>query len=149
SLLFGAASILGAASTAHAEQLVGPVNKAEWGTDIPSHIEMYVGVPDNLPENAPILVNIHSCGNNAGGQWGYAGFAPIRAAMESVGFLLIVPQQSQNCWDVGTTQSLTHGGGGDTGAIIQMIQYVVDTYGADPSRVYAMGGSGGGMCVQA
>ncbi len=148
--LVTASALLGIASTAQAAELAGPINKAEWGTDIPGHIEMFIAVPDNLPENAPILVNIHACGEtNAGGQWSYAGFAPIREAMESVGFIMILPQQTQNCWDVGTTESLTRDGGGDTGAIIQMIQYVVDTYDADPDRVYAMGGSGGGMCVQA
>jgi poly(hydroxyalkanoate) depolymerase family esterase len=87
--------------------------------------------------------------NNAGGQWNYDGFAAIRAAMDSVGFIMILPQQSRNCWNVGKAESLTHDGGGDTGAIIQMVKYALEKYNGDPTRVYVMGGSGGGMCTQA
>lgn len=150
------ASILAPASTillpsvAQAASMSGPVAKDEWTTSpVPSYIDMFLGLPDTLPEKPPILVNIHSCGNNAGGQWSYDGFAPIRAAMDSVGFIMILPQQSRNCWNVGAPESLTHDGGGDTGAIVQMVKYALEKYNGDPTRVYVMGGSGGGMCTQA
>jgi poly(hydroxyalkanoate) depolymerase family esterase len=141
--------LLLAASTAHANSYSGPVDKALWATDVPSYIDMFIAVPDVMPEKPPIIVNIHSCGNSAGGQWSYEGFAPLRDAIDSIGYIMIIPQQTRNCWNVGAPESLTHGGGGDTGAIVQMVQYVIETYNADPTRVYAMGGSGGGMAVQA
>lgn len=138
------------AATAHASTYSGPVAKSEWTTsDVPSYIDMYIAVPDTMPEKPPILVNIHSCGNNAGGQWSYDGFAPLREALDSVGFIMILPQQSRNCWNVGAPESLEHGGGGDTGAIVQMVEYALQKYNGDPTRVYVMGGSGGGMCTQA
>lgn len=138
-------------SKAHATSFSGnPVPKNEWTKSaVPSYIDMYIALPDTMPEKPPILVNIHSCGNSAGGQWSYDGFAPLKAAMDSVGFIMILPQQSRNCWNVGAPESLTHDGGGDTGAIVQMVQYALEKYNGDPTRVYVMGGSGGGMCTQA
>lgn len=138
-----------AAPVAEAANYTGPVNKAEWATNVPSYIDMFIALPDEMPDKPPILVNIHSCSNSAGGQWSYDGFAPLREAMDTVGFIMILPQQSRNCWNVGASESLTHDGGGDTGAIVQMVQYALETYNGDPTRVYVMGGSGGGMTTQA
>lgn len=139
------------AQVGHAASFSGnPVPKSEWTkSEVPSYIDMYIALPDVMPEKPPILVNIHSCGNNAGGQWSYDGFAPLRAALDSVGFIMILPQQKRNCWNVGAPESLTHDGGGDTGAIVQMVQYALEKYHGDATRVYVMGGSGGGMCTQA
>ena len=73
-----------------------------------------------------------------------------KAAADAQGFILILPDNpGQNCWDVGTTKSLKHDGGGDTQAVAQMIKYTLTKYNADPARVYIMGGSGGAMLVQA
>jgi hypothetical protein len=33
-------------------------------------------------------------------------------------------------------------------AIVQMVEYTIDTFNADPDRVYVIGGSGGGMATQ-
>jgi acetylxylan esterase len=41
--------------------------------------------------------------------------------------------------------SLTHGGGGDAGGIVNMVKYTLEQYKGDPSRVYVMGGSSGAM----
>lgn len=60
--------LLLAASTGHAASYSGPLNKGEWATDVPSYIDMFIAVPDTMPEKPPILVNIHSCGNTAGGR---------------------------------------------------------------------------------
>jgi poly(hydroxyalkanoate) depolymerase family esterase len=56
---------------------------------------------------------------------------------------------SAKCWDVGSPQSLTHDGGGDTQAIAQMVKYTVSTYKANANRVYATGDSSGAMLTQA
>jgi acetylxylan esterase len=147
--LLAVSLLLSAASTAHANQYSGPVDKALWGTNVPSHIEMYIALPDQMPEKPPILVNVHSCSNSAGGQWSYDGFAALRDAIDSVGYIMILPEQNRNCWDVGTDTALSHEGGSDTLAIVQMVRYALETYNGDASRVYVMGGSGGGMMTQA
>ena len=41
--------------------------------------------------------------------------------------------------------SLTHDSGGDSGTIINMVQYDVDHYGGNASRVFATGSSSGAM----
>jgi acetylxylan esterase len=46
---------------------------------------------------------------------------------------------------VHNTASLTHNGGGDALGIISMVNYTIDRYSADRSRVYVMGFSSGGM----
>jgi poly(hydroxyalkanoate) depolymerase family esterase len=74
----------------------------------------------------------------------------IKAAADANGFILILPDNpGQNCWDVGSAQSLKHDGGGDTQAVAQMVKYALSHYSGDPARVYAMGGSSGGMMTQA
>lgn len=49
------------------------------------------------------------------------------------------------CWDVQNAASLTHGGGGDAGGIISMVNYTLNKYSGDASKVYVMGGSSGAM----
>lgn len=51
---------------------------------------------------------------------------------------------SGTCWDVSSKATLTHGGGGDTQAISNMIKYAISQYKVDASRVYVTGGSSGG-----
>ena len=63
---------------------------------------------------------------------------------------MIFPQANgPELLDVGTTASLKHDGGGDTQAVAQMVKYALKKYNGDPNRVYAMGGSSGGMMTQA
>lgn len=45
------------------------------------------------------------------------------SAADKNGFIMIFPQTSNNCWDVGSTKSLTHDGGGDTQAVAEMVKY--------------------------
>jgi poly(hydroxyalkanoate) depolymerase family esterase len=125
------------------------VPRATWGaTGVPSYMQMYIYVPDQKAAKPPIYVSCHSCGNTAANQLNNIPVA--KAAADAQGFILILPDnQPNNCWDVGTTMSLKHDGGGDTQAVAQMIKYVIKQYNADPARVYIMGGSGGAMLVQA
>jgi poly(hydroxyalkanoate) depolymerase family esterase len=109
---------------------------------------MYIYVPDKLATKPPIMVSSHSCGSTATGQMGNIPLS--KAAADKNGFILILPDNpGQNCWDVGTKASLTHDGGGDTQAVAQMVKYALMKYSGDPARVYAMGGSSGGMMTQA
>jgi poly(hydroxyalkanoate) depolymerase family esterase len=111
-------------------------------------MQMYIYVPDKLATKPPIYVSCHSCGSTATGQIGNIPMA--KAAADSMGFILVLPDNpGRNCWDVGTTKSLTHDGGGDTQAVALMVKYALSTYNGDAGRVYIMGGSGGAMLTQA
>src|SRR5215212_9230544 len=137
-----------AAAPAQAASLT-MVPRATWGaTGVPSYMQMYIYVPDQVATKPPIYISCHSCGSTATGQISNIPMAKARA--DAQGFILLLPDNpGQNCWDVGTTMSLKHDGGGDTMAVAQMIKYVLRQYNADPGRVYIMGGSGGAMLVQA
>ncbi|MCL2448227.1 MAG: PHB depolymerase family esterase [Polyangiaceae bacterium] len=126
------------------------VNRSDWtgGVTLPSYVQMYIYIPDKLAAKPPIMVSSHSCGSTASGQMGNIPLS--QKAADANGFIMILPDNpGQNCWDVGSTKSLTHDGGGDTQAVAQMVKYALAKYNGDPGRVYAMGGSSGGMMTQA
>src|SRR4051812_45589586 len=126
-----------------------------WGaTGVPSYISMYVYVPDKPATNPPILVVSHFCGGSASAVFGQAQGGGIVKAADKYGFIMIFPQttnaaSSAKCWDVGSKQSLTHDGGGDTQAVAQMVKYAITKYNANPNRIYATGDSSGGMMTEA
>jgi poly(hydroxyalkanoate) depolymerase family esterase len=141
--------------------LIGPARAAtlqpvaSWGaTGVPSYISMFIYVPDRPAANPPILVVGHFCGGSASAVFGQAQGGGLVAAADRYGFIMVFPQTtrqatSAKCWDVGSPQSLTHDGGGDTQAIAQMVKYTVSTYKANANRVYATGDSSGAMLTQA
>ncbi|HYP89461.1 MAG TPA: PHB depolymerase family esterase, partial [Polyangiaceae bacterium] len=133
---------------AHAASVV-KVERSTWGASgVPDYVTMYVYAPDQLAAKPPILVAHHSCGTAVSGY--VNSLKGIQAGADKNGFVLILPEATgRNCWDVGTTKSLTHDGGGDTQAVAQMVKYALTKYNGDPARVYAMGGSSGAMMTQA
>ncbi len=115
---------------------------------------MFIYVPDKLAAQPAILVVSHFCGGSASAVFGQAQGGGIVAAADKYGFIMIFPQTtnpatSAKCWDVGSRQSLTHDGGGDTQAVAQMVKYTITTYKANADRVYATGDSSGAMMTQA
>lgn len=128
---------------------------SNWGSSgVPSYISMYIYVPDKLATNPPILVVSHYCGGSASGVFGQAQGGGIVKAADTYGFLMIFPQttnpaSSADCWDVGSTKSLTHDGGGDTQAVAEMVKYTITKYQANANRVYATGDSSGAMMTEA
>lgn len=141
------ACVLLVACPARAASLTGPVTG--WAKGVPGYISMYEYVPAKPASNPPILVVSHYCGGNAAGVFGEAQGGGIVAASEKYGFIMIFPQTSNNCWDVGSMKSLTHDGGGDTQAIAEMVTYAIAEHGADADRVYLVGTSSGAMMTQA
>ena len=152
SLALAAAGLLaagGLVSPAGAASLT-QVTRSTWtnGVNLPSYLQMYIYVPDKMAAKPPIVVSAHSCGSTASGQIG--NIPMFKSAADAQGFILILPDNpNQNCWDVGSNQSLMHDGGGDTQGIAQMVKYALMKYGGDASRVYIMGGSSGAMLTQA
>jgi len=133
--------------TAAAASLQGPISGWQQGTE-PSNMSMYIYVPDGVADNAPILVALHYCGGMASNIFQAAQSGGVVGAADTNGFIILLPQTSRNCWDVGTTAAMTHDGGSDTKSIVHQVQYVVSEYGGNPDRVYAMGQSGGAMAVE-
>ena len=115
--------------------------------DVPTYISMYLYVPDKLAANPPIMVASHYCGGSATAYYSFD--SNVVALANQYGFIMIFPNTTNNCWDVGSTKSLTHNGGGDTQAIAEMVQYTITKYNADAGRVYAMGSSSGAMMTEA
>ncbi len=110
----------------------------------PTGAGMYVYVPTNKKFPAPIILAIHYCSGTATAYYSntlYAQFA------DTYGYIVIYPNSpsSGGCWDVSSTASLTHNGGGDSQTIINMVAYAVNNYGGDANRVYATGTSSGAM----
>ena len=136
-----------AVTPARAASLTGPITG--WAHGVPSYISMYEYVPAKLAANPPILVVSHYCGGNAAGVFGEAQGGGLVAAADQYGFVMVFPQTSNNCWDVGSSASLTHDGGGDTQAIAEMVTYAITKHAADASRVYATGTSSGAMMTEA
>jgi poly(hydroxyalkanoate) depolymerase family esterase len=136
-----------APASAQAASLAGPIGG--WASGVPTYVSMYEYVPAKLAANPPILVVSHYCGGTAAGVFGEAQGGGLVSAADQYGFLMIFPQTSNNCWDVGTAKSLTHDGGGDTQAIAEMVKFEIAKRGADPNRVYATGTSSGAMMTEA
>ena len=120
-----------------------------WGASgVPTNLSMYIYVPDRLAPNPPILVLLHYWGGGAAGVFAEAQGGGIVAAADQYGFIMIVPQ-NPDCWDVSSTATLTHNGGGQTQGIAQMVKYTINTYQANSNRVYVTGTSCGGEMTEA
>ena len=127
------------------------VNQSDWWsgvTGLPSYVNMYIYVPDKLATKPPIVVAPHHCGGTASST--YSEMSSLVSIANTNGFIMIFPEATgENCWDAGSTRSLKHGGGGDTGAVVQMVKYTLAKYGGDANRVYSVGGSSGGIMTEA
>ena len=135
---------------AHAASNV-KVNQSDWMagvTGLPSYVNMYIYVPDKLAAKPPIVVAPHHCQGTAASS--YSEDSSLVSIANNTGFIIIFPEATgENCWDAGSTRSLKHGGGGDTGAVVQMVKYTLSKYSGDASRVYSVGGSSGGIMTEA
>ncbi|KAI0476622.1 PHB depolymerase family esterase [Xylariaceae sp. FL0804] len=112
--------------------------------DNPTSLEMQIYLPDPIPDNPAVVLAMHGCystGETYHEEADYDDYA------DSLGFITIYPTATSdsNCWDVASNASLTHNGGGDSYGLVSMVNYLVDTYDADPSRVFATGSSSGCM----
>ncbi|KAH6879503.1 Alpha/Beta hydrolase protein [Thelonectria olida] len=116
----------------------------EYGSN-PTGTRMFLYVPQNLAAKPAIVVGIHWCSGSA--QAYYQGTQWAQNA-ETYGNIVIYPQTpytSDNCWDVSSKMTLTHGGGGASNAIANMVEFIVEEYGADSSKIYVTGTSSGAM----
>jgi len=127
------------------------VAQSDWWagvTGLPSYVNMYIYVPDEVATKPPIVVAPHHCQGTASSS--YSEDSSLVSIANNTGFIIIFPEATgENCWDAGSTRSLKHGGGGDTGAVVQMVKYTLSKYNGDAGRVYSVGGSSGGIMTEA
>lgn len=112
--------------------------------DNPTGLSMDVHIPSNLPSAPAIVLALHGCGGSGPGYAQATGYTSIAAQK---GFIAIFPSSSRdfNCWDVATEESLTRDGGGDSTGLATMIHYALNTWNADPEKVFVTGSSSGCM----
>jgi poly(hydroxyalkanoate) depolymerase family esterase len=127
------------------------VNQSDWQagvTGLPSYVNMYDYVPSTVASKPPIVVYCHHCQGTASSS--HSSNVTLESIAEKNGFIIIYPEATgENCWDAGSKRSLKHGGGGDTGAIVQMVKYTLSKYSGDAGRVYVAGDSAGGIMTEA
>jgi len=134
------AAVMANASPAQAATLTEVTN---FGPN-PGNLRMYLYVPDNVAPRPGLLVAVHYC--TGSGPAFYSGTDFARLA-DQHGYIVVYPSvtASDGCFDVASTATLTHNGGGDSLSIVSMARYVQQNLGADPDRTYATGVSSGAM----
>ena len=129
----------------------GKVNQSDWQqgvTGLPTYVNMYDFIPSTVASKPPIVVYTHHCQGTASSS--HSSNGTLESIADKNGFIIIYPEATgENCWDAGSKRSLKHGGGGDTGAIVQMVKYTLSKYSGDAGRVYAAGDSAGGIMTEA
>ncbi|KAK7751665.1 hypothetical protein SLS62_006325 [Diatrype stigma] len=87
---------------------------------------------------------LHTCAGTGAQYYQMANYDSWAAEK---GFITIYPSTPNDfqCWDVASKATLTHNGGGDSASLVRMVQYVIDKYNGDPTKVYVTGASSGCM----
>ncbi len=127
------ATLLLAPSTSWAASWETNVN---YGGNGSPTMDLYV--PDSVDDSPGIVVALHYCGGSAQNAHGW-----FQALSDEHGFIIIAGDSAGNCWDSSPGRS------GEKAAVVQMVQYTIDEYGADASRVFAAGASSGACLTNA
>lgn len=111
--------------------------------DNPGNISMYQYVPENMPANAPLVVSLHGCRQDAE-TYSKAGWIQLA---EQWKFYLIFPEQKRfnnpyQCWNWFQAAETTRGEG-EVQSIIEMVKKMKADHAIDTNRVYVEGLSAG------
>lgn len=111
--------------------------------DNPGDIDMYIHVPDNMPANAPLVVSLHGCRQNAS-TYANAGWTVLADEWK---FYVLYPEQSftnnaYNCWNWFAAAD-NHRGEGEAASLMAMINTMRDRFDIDEQRIYIEGLSAG------
>ncbi len=111
----------------------------------PTHLNMYLYVPNRLAARPGLLVLVHYCGGSANGAFN-EGHDFVTAA-DRYGYVIVFPEatRSGNCFDVSTSAALKRNGGGDSTGIMSMVSYARSHYPINSSRIVVSGISSGAM----
>ncbi|KUJ19047.1 PHB depolymerase family esterase [Mollisia scopiformis] len=119
------------------------VSVPDFGSN-PTKLQMSIYVPTKLATSPAVILALHPCGGTGTGYYQQTKYASLA---DTNGFIVIFPSagHDNNCWDVATTKTLTHDGGGDSNGLANMLKYTIDKYNADPKKVFVTGTSSGAM----
>ena len=111
----------------------------------PGNLRLFAYRPRKLPPDAPLVVMLHGCRQDARGYDHGAGWS---ALAERLGFALIAPEQDhannvRGCFNWFLPEHARRGEG-EPASIRQMIAWALKAYGCDPARIYITGLSAGG-----
>jgi poly(hydroxyalkanoate) depolymerase family esterase len=111
----------------------------------PGALRAWTHIPLTLPRNAPLVVVLHGCTQNAAGYDNNSGWSHLA---ESQGFALLFPEQQRAnnpnlCFNWFQPED-TRRGAGEALSIRQMIERLVLDHGLDRRRIFVTGLSAGG-----
>lgn len=119
-----------------------------FGTN-PGNLLMYRYVPVNIPANAPLVVVLHGCTQNASNYSAYSGWDTL--ASHHKFYVIHAEQQylnnSSTCFNWYLHSDYSRGQG-EVGSVKQMMNYMKNHYSIDSSRVFVTGLSAG-ACLTA
>lgn len=104
--------------------------------------EFITYLPGGIGDKAPVIISLHGRLGTAARQMTFADFKPI-ADRDKV--IIICPQGIERSWNDGRGTPANSRGVNDVKFIDELIAYIIDTYHADPSRIYVTGMSNGGF----
>ncbi len=116
----------------------------EFGTN-PGALRARIYIPAGLPEDAPLVVVLHGCTQNAAGYDTGSGWSQLA---DRHGFALLFPEQTRSnnanlCFNWFQPED-TRRDAGEALSIRQMIGAMVDAHAIDPARIFITGLSAGG-----
>ncbi len=119
---------------------------ANFGSN-PGRIKMYKHVPPNMPSEAPLVVSLHGCLQDAA-TYSRVGW---KALSDELKFYVVFPEQTvannpYRCWNWFKRDD-TRRGRGEIQSIVAMVEKMQANYSIDPRRVYIEGLSAGGWMV--
>ncbi|KAG5342659.1 hypothetical protein C0989_010627 [Termitomyces sp. Mn162] len=137
SLTVAALTALSSAASSQLQQITN------FGSN-PTNVGIFLYRPPSVAASPALIVAIHYCQGTAQAYFTGTQYANLA---DQHGFLVIYPDapDSGGCWDVHTTATLTHDGGGDSLGIASAVRYAIANWNVDPNRVFATGTSSGAM----
>jgi poly(hydroxyalkanoate) depolymerase family esterase len=99
---------------------------------------MSVYVPSTASRSSAIVVALHTCGGSMQQAQGW-----FQTLADKYGFLIIAGQSAGGCWDAAV------GRNGERATIVQAVNYVLQNYPSDKTRVFSAGASSGACMTQA
>jgi len=104
--------------------------------------EFITYLPNGVGDKAPVIISLHGRLGKAVRQMTFADFRPI-ADRDKV--IIVCPQGIERSWNDGRGTPANSRGINDVKFIDELITYIINTYHADPSRIYVTGMSNGGF----
>jgi feruloyl esterase len=113
--------------------------------DNPAGLRMFTYVPLGLPEQAPLVVTLHGCRQNARAYGEGTGWTELAGRF---GFALLLPEQAQannlrRCFNWFDGRNC-HSAGPEPLSLYQMIDWMLERHRLDRQRVFVTGLSAGG-----